>query len=356
MKISPHSKIALFLCFSAMHLGVCLAQESPTPTQPAAETSETPAIVAAASTEEAEALMSKGERKPPINLRGFESRSSVYLPLQLALHAEPVLLEQMQAKQETSDLMFASKAAQTAEMLHAASVGFANAVHSPTGNALFGAALAFDAMDSLFGSKSDRDFLREQYQSFRYPSLHLVSLKKPQADIDPVATLKQHFDEAVKVLADTDLQCEPQQLKTKGFFSDKQFPRGYYAPGNIHHRDYICGYPSPMEIGGYRQEVEKRRVEAIIFPTSKTPTAYDGASMASITLNNLANTKGIRRVLDPQDQRNEEELPKLAFERLKGKISSDWFAIYTVPSDDKKRHVVVVQGEQQTELVLPEIR
>ena len=90
MKISQHSTIALFLCFSAMHLGVCLAQESPTATQPAAETSETPAMVAAASTEEAEALMSKGERKPPINLRGFESRSSVYLPLQLALHAEPV--------------------------------------------------------------------------------------------------------------------------------------------------------------------------------------------------------------------------------------------------------------------------
>lgn len=74
------------------------------------------------------------------------------------------------------------------------------------------------------------------------------------------------------------------------------------------------------------------------------------------TADNPYGVTDIRRVLDPQEQRNEEDLPKLAFERLKGKISSDWFAIYTVLSEDKKRHVVVVQGEQQTELVLPEIR
>lgn len=324
------------------------------PTGP--EASAAPAVAAMTPTEESEARMSLGELRPPITLRGYTSRASVYLPLQLALHAEPALQEQTLVKQKTSDLMYASNAANTAQMVHVASVGFANSINSPTSNALFGAAVAFEVMDAFFGGKSDRDILKEQYRSFRDPSLHLVSLKKADASVDAVAALKQHFGEATKVLADLDLQCEPQQVKSKTFFTGKQFPHGSYAPGNRHNRDYICGYPSPQEIGTFRQVVEKRLVEAVIFPKSTPPSPYDGGSLATVTLNDLPSTKGIKRILDPQEQRNEEDLPKLAFERIKGRLTPGWFAVFTIPSDDKKRHVVVAQGEEQIELVLPEMR
>lgn len=354
MQFTKGSAFALFLSVSALNLSPCAAQEALPTTAATEKATETAAAVT--TDDEVEAQMSLNEIRPPIDLRGYTSRASVYLPLQLALHAEPALQEQTLARQKTNDLMYASNAANSAQMLHAATVGFANSLNSPTSNALFGAAVGFEVMDALFGAKSDRDLLKEQYRSFRDPSLHLVSLKKPDPNVDAIAALKQHFAETTKVLAGLDLQCEPLQVRNKTFFTGKQLPRGAYSPGNRHNRDYLCGYPSPMEIGGFRQEVEKRRVEVVIFPKSTPPSPYDGGSLATVTLNDMPSTKGIKRILDPQEQRNEEDLPKLAFERIKGRLTPGWFAVFTIPSDDKKRHVIVAHGEEQIELVLPEMR
>lgn len=157
--------------------------------------------------------MSLGELSPPLKLRGFTSRAPVYLPLQLALHAEPSLQEQTLAKQKTSDLMVASNAANAAQLVHAGSFGFANSINSPTGNALFGVAVTFEVMDAFFGDRSDRDILKEQYRTFRDPSLHLISLKKPDPSFDAIGAHKQHFGEATKVLAD--LVCNVSHCKSK---------------------------------------------------------------------------------------------------------------------------------------------
>ena len=357
MQFSKGPAFALFLYVSALNFSPCAAQAARPTTAATEKAPETDAAAAAMTPNvEAEALMSLGELRPPITLRGFTSRASVYLPLQLALHAEPALQEQTLAKQKPSDLLVASNAANSAQMLHAATVGLANSINSPTSNALFGAAVAFEVMDAFFSGKSDRDLLKEQYRTFRDPSLHFVSIKKSDPSVDAIAALKQHFWEATKVLEDLDLQCEPLQVRNKAFFTGKQLPRGAYSPGNRHNRDYLCGYPSPMEIGGFRQEMEKRRVEVVIFPKSTPPSPYDGGSLATVTLNDMSSTKGIKRILDPQEQRNEEDLPKLAYERIKGRLTPGWFAVFTVPSDDKQRHVVVAQGEDQFELVLPEMR
>lgn len=355
MQVQKYRFIALFLCVFTLQLASCAAQED-TPTNvtfPPAKNTVAPALPAE---DEVEALMSLGELKPAISLRGFTSRVNVYLPLQFALRAEPALQELTLAKQKTSALMMASNAADVAQMLHAVNIGFANSVHSPTTTALMGASIAFEVLDSLFGATSDRDLIKEQIRLLHTPSLYLISLKKPNPDVNAVEALKQHFGETTQTLAMLDLQCEPLQVKNKTFFTGKQLPRGFNAPGTLQSRQYICGYPSPMSVGGYRQEVEKRQVEVNIFPKSTPPTPYDGGSLATISLTDLSSTKGIKRVLDADEKLDEEDLPQLAFERVKGKLGSSWFAIYTVKSNDKKRHVVVVQGEQQVEMVLPEMR
>lgn len=343
---------ALLIALGGLQPQLCHANDADAPGAAPAQ-----ATVATAPAHDSEAIMNQAELGAIFPLRPFQTFTAVNVPIRMALGAESVLQEQAAAQTgSASGFAVGSAAAKVGQIVNAANVGLARSVADKTDTALLGAMIVFDVMDAWLGAKSDHSILKDSYEEILRPSLHFISLKMKEAERDDKVALDQHFQEATQILRDVDLGCEPSHFKSTAWIGGKYITRGYFVPGHYHRREYVCGYPAPAEVSGFALSSEKRTLEVVIFPKGEKPSPYDESSLARVAFDRLKFAKGIQKMVDPDGTLDKEDLPQRVYERIKGKLGPNWYAVYTIKSTDKQRHVMVVKGDQQIELIVPEVR
>jgi hypothetical protein len=234
----------------------------------------------------------------------------------------------------------------------ATQTSLAGSVHDSVGNRFLVAGIALDVLSWLTREKSDVDRLADQWQRLRKPSLFLVSLQPRDADADLVALVDARFSQTVALLQALDLGCEPAHTKSTTF-GGAFIVRGSYAPGLMHARYYLCGYPGQVDVGAYTTQVQQRPVVAQVLGTGATPNEYDGGTFALVSLDRLTDLAPVVQSLDPEGRLDPERLPGLLAKRIRAHLPTGWLAVYTTTGDDGKRWVAVTTADGERLFELP---
>lgn len=197
-------------------------------------------------------------------------------------------------------------------------------------------------LDILGGpSPAEKAMTEARKEALLKPSIHFVK-SEPDAFKDDNGY--RAIREADSVITAMGLECEPSFLhdpvesssvrggswvKRYGIWSDEK-SRVQYS------RIYACGF-APNETVSAKALNAEYRLLMVVHSERSDPLTF-------FKMQNLPTMSNMKRVLGVTDEAGEKAMGRLAYERVRDKIPSDWTVVYTAPNEAGKWTVYVTRN------------
>jgi hypothetical protein len=314
---------------------------------------------------------------------------SLNYPVQFYLRALAANAESDKLRGTRSDVFTAgSSMAEMAHLARATQIGWAKSVADPKSGTLLKTSIALDVVGAVLGGPSDQDLVRTRWQELQSPSLYLVALRgKPAVETleaasgehneqapaaqasEPLASesepaaakpqpnsgnvVDQLYAKGVSLLKRLELGCEPAHTKSTNIWGG-YITRGYYLPGQIHERSFLCGREGEIDIGAALTRVESRPLYAHLLGKDRTPTPFDEGAIAIVSLHKVDGMKSALVAAKFAQDSDPENLPRILYERVRDALTDEWGAVFTTKLPDGKRAIVVALGGVEQVFDMPE--